>query len=103
MARAAAVPTDVTLYSNHPAAVYLNTGKPTASLPIAWNPTTRQPFVSYPCDVAALRSDVAAGRSVVVFDLAPTPDHMLSEAELRELLPPSAVHAEGGGRIYSRL
>jgi hypothetical protein len=47
---------------------------------------------------------VLTGRdAVVMFHLAPTTEYLLSESELRHLLPASLAHEEIGGWVYSAL
>jgi hypothetical protein len=102
--RASSLPADVKLYSNHPAAVYLNTGRFAAILPMAVNPATSRTRPEYQHEVTALQSDVIVGvAAIVVFDLAPTADYLISEADLRALLPPTLEHRVPGGTLYSAL
>jgi hypothetical protein len=90
------------IYSNHPQAVYLNTGRSAALLPMTRNPTTLLLNTDYEDEVAQLKTNVVRGSAVVaLFDLAPTADYLLSEDELRNLLPDSLERRETGGSVYS--
>lgn len=61
-----ALPPDTVLYSNSPTAIYILTGRPAYIMPTPVDPVDNQPRGNFDDDVAQMRSDLQAGKVVLI-------------------------------------
>lgn len=96
------LPGGVRVYTDHPAAVSLNTDRWSALVPMRWDPVTRLPNREYERERETLRGRLADGTAVVVyFKGVETWDFVISEADLQAEFPVRRVAAEADGTMYA--
>lgn len=94
-----ALPPDTLLYSNSPTAIYILTNRPAYIMPTPIDPADNQPRGSFDEDVAQLRADLAAGKTVLVV-FQPELENPALLAQLTDGIP--LYFKAGDGQIFGR-
>ena len=94
-----ALPADTIIYSNSPTGIYILTNRPAYIMPTPLDPVDNQPRGSFDDDVAQMRTDLAAGKAVLVV-FQPDQENQALVAQLTGGIP--LYFKAGDGLIFGQ-